>query len=32
MLQFLLSPQHASTKPSNHRDVLSLSHVCAYIT
>jgi hypothetical protein len=32
MLQFLLATQHASTKPSNHQEALSLSHVRAYTT
>jgi len=31
-LQFILSPQHTSTKPSSHQEVLSLSEVCAYNT
>jgi len=31
-LQFLLPPQHASTKPSSHQEVVSLSQVCAYTT
>ena len=29
-LQFLLSPQNTSTKPSSHQEVVSLSQVCAY--
>jgi len=31
-LQFRLSRQNSSTKPSSHQEVLSLSQACAYTT